>query len=79
MTTNAPPQVLPPLAALDPESFITIQEAAIRLGVSVTSAWALVRSGRLESVKFGHRSVRIVVRSVQAYRAALLASATGGV
>lgn len=63
-----------PLAvpATQPRLLLTVDEAAEQLGVGRTTAWALVRSGDLESVQIG-RLRRVHVDAVAAYAAQLSA------
>lgn len=52
---------------------LTVKEAAERLGVGRTTAYALVASGELESVRIGNLR-RIHVDAVHAYAARLVAN-----
>jgi excisionase family DNA binding protein len=62
----------PPAAVLatQPRLLLTVDEAAEQLSIGRTTAWALVRSGDLESVQIG-RLRRVHVDAVAAYAAQL--------
>jgi excisionase family DNA binding protein len=64
----------PPAAVLatQPRLLLTVDEAAEQLSIGRTTAWALVRSGDLESVQIG-RLRRVHVDAVAAYAAQLSA------
>lgn len=63
----------PPVAVVaKPRVLLTVAEAAEQLGIGRTTAWNLVRSGELESVRIG-RLRRIHVDAVAAYAARLAA------
>ena len=62
----------PAVPATQPRLLLTVDEAAEQLGVGRTTAWALVRSGDLESVQIG-RLRRVHVDAVAAYAAQLSA------
>jgi excisionase family DNA binding protein len=46
---------------------LTTKETAAILGVHVVTVWRLVRSGKLVSMKMGHRSVRIATDELKRY------------
>lgn len=52
---------------------LTVEEAAVRLRIGRTTAFALVSSGAIESVTIG-RSRRIPVEAIDAYVASLRSS-----
>ena len=56
------------------KKLITPQEAALALGISRTKVYEEIGGGRLQSVRIG-RSRRIPVEALDAYVAALTASA----
>lgn len=61
--------------ALDPQrprAMLTVEEAAAELGIGRTTAFALVKSGELPSVKVG-RLRRIPLTEIHAYTARLMA------
>ena len=60
------------LLATQPRLLLTVDEAAEQLSIGRTTAWALVRSGDLESVQIG-RLRRVHVDAVAAYAAQLSA------
>ena len=60
------------LLATQPRLLLTVDEAAEQLSIGRTTAWALVRSGDLESVQIG-RLRRVHVDAVAAYAAHLSA------
>ncbi len=64
----------PPAAVLatQPRLLLTVDEAAEQLSIGRTTAWALVRSGDLESVQIG-RLRRVHVNAIAAYAAQLSA------
>ena len=64
----------PPAAVLatPPRLLLTVDEAAEQLGIGRTTAWALIRSGALESVQIG-RLRRVHIDAVAAYAAQLSA------
>jgi excisionase family DNA binding protein len=53
---------------------VSVEEAAQRLSIGRTQAYALVRRGELQSVKIG-RTRRVVVASLQEYVTKLLQQA----
>lgn len=55
----------------EPPVLVTVEEAARRLSIGRTSAYMLVLSGELKSVKIG-RTRRVIVASLQEYIAKLL-------
>ncbi|HWD00947.1 MAG TPA: helix-turn-helix domain-containing protein [Amycolatopsis sp.] len=55
-----------------PRVLLTVEEAADRLGIGRTTAYSLVRSGALESVRIG-RLRRVHVAAVENYAARLVA------
>ena len=67
-----PPLPAVPAPVSPPRLLLTVDEAAEQLGVGRTTAWALVRSGDLESVQIG-RLRRVHVDAVAAYAAQLSA------
>lgn len=50
----------------DPHLLISVEEAATRLSIGRTRAYALVRQGELKSVKIG-QSRRVLVTSLEEY------------
>lgn len=58
--------------ATQPRLLLTVDEAAEQLSIGRTTAWALVRSGDLESVQIG-RLRRVHVDALAAYAAQLSA------
>ena len=80
MTADRPPQIeakspATQSVALDPQrprTMLTVEEAAAELGIGRTTAYALVKSGELPSVKVG-RLRRIPLTEIHAYTARLLA------
>ncbi|WP_328612995.1 helix-turn-helix domain-containing protein [Amycolatopsis sp. NBC_00355] len=57
---------------LPPRVLLTVEEAGERLGIGRTTAYSLVRSGALESVRIG-RLRRISVSAIDAFAARLVA------
>ena len=55
-----------------PRVLLTVEQAADTIGIGRTTAFALVKSGELKSVKVG-RLRRIPLDEIQAYTARLLA------
>lgn len=58
------------------QQLVTVEAAAESLAVSRTTAYALVRSGRLRSVKIG-KSRRVAVADIDAFVESLTERATG--
>lgn len=73
-TDEEPPEQPPQQATLRPPErvLLTVEEAAERLGIGRTTAFALVKSGEIESVLIG-RLRRVPVTAVQDYAARLVA------
>jgi excisionase family DNA binding protein len=70
-TAEEPPEQ--PAAPLPPERvLLTVEEAAERLGIGRTTAFALVKSGEIESVLIG-RLRRVPTAAIQDYAARLVA------
>ncbi|MGW5748672.1 helix-turn-helix domain-containing protein [Amycolatopsis sp. NPDC003861] len=61
---------------LPPRVLLTVEEAGERLGIGRTTAYSLVRSGALESVRIG-RLRRISVSAIDAFAARLVAGSAG--
>jgi excisionase family DNA binding protein len=61
---------------LPPRVLLTVEEAGERLGIGRTTAYSLVRSGVLESVRIG-RLRRISVSAIDAFAARLVAGSAG--
>ncbi|TVT50726.1 helix-turn-helix domain-containing protein [Amycolatopsis rhizosphaerae] len=68
----ARPQEEQPPRPLPPRVLLKVEEAAERLGIGRTTAYALVRSGELESVRIGSLR-RIPSDALTAYAEQLLA------
>lgn len=47
------------------EKLIDIKDAAELLGVSYSSAYAWIKSGKIESVEFGGRTIRTSVEAIE--------------
>ncbi|MEU0793789.1 helix-turn-helix domain-containing protein [Amycolatopsis sp. NPDC005961] len=60
---------------LPPRVLLTVEEAGERLGIGRTTAYSLVRSGELESVRIG-RLRRISVSAINEFAARLIAGDT---
>lgn len=69
---SEPPQPVQPEPSPSPRTLFTVQEAADQLGIGKTTAYALVRSGDLESVRIG-RLRRIPASAISSYAARLVA------
>jgi excisionase family DNA binding protein len=60
---------------LPPRVLLTVEEAGERLGIGRTTAYSLVRSGALESVRIG-RLRRVPVSAIDEFAARLVAGST---
>lgn len=71
-STDEPPHAEPPKLREMPERMLlTVEEAAARLGIGRTTAFALVKSGEIASVQIG-RLRRVPADAVTAYAARLV-------
>ena len=66
MTDDSETSGVTPLTGLSGVKFHTVAEVAAMMRVSKMSVYRLIRSGELESVRFG-RSFRVEQRAVDAY------------
>ena len=66
-----PPAVPTPVPTPPPRLLLTVAEAAEQLSIGRTTAWALIRSGDLDSVQIG-RLRRVHVDAVAAYAGRLM-------
>jgi excisionase family DNA binding protein len=55
------------VATLQPGRLLTVPEAANDLRLAVSSVWAMVKSGELESIVIGQKSRRIERAALDAY------------
>lgn len=57
--------------------FLTYQEAAAKLGISVSRLYRLMRAGEIHNVKLGPRERRIPLSECEAWAARLVAEQIG--
>ena len=69
---NTPPNAGGESTNEDPRIFISVKEAAAKLGLSAWEVYQLCGSGTLESGKHGKRRL-VLLESVRGYAAAILA------
>lgn len=75
LATEHADNVRPAARPLPPRVLLTVEEAGERLGIGRTTAYSLVRSGELESVRIG-RLRRISVSAIDEFAARLVAGDT---
>ncbi|GAB3914616.1 helix-turn-helix domain-containing protein [Kibdelosporangium lantanae] len=75
LMTTQPANEAPTARPMPDQVLLTVEEAARRIGIGKTKAYALVKAGDLESVLIG-RLRRVHVDAIRAYAARLVAEQT---
>ncbi|MFI5607240.1 helix-turn-helix domain-containing protein [Amycolatopsis sp. NPDC051903] len=76
LAAQRPDDAQPTPRPLPPRVLLTVEEAGERLGIGRTTAYSLVRSGELQSVRIG-RLRRISVSAIDEFAARLVAESSG--